>query len=218
MPRRPATPARDPAMPMRQGLYDPSMEKDSCGVGFVADMKNRKSHAIVAQGLQILHNIDHRGAVGADPKLGDGCGILTQIPHRFFSEECARLGIALPEVGHYAIGQFFMPQEAQDRAVGEEIVAQAVTEEGLIFLGWRDVPVDNSDLGQAVLETEPAPPPALRRPPGRGCERGGFRAQGSMSSASPSPTRSISGRTGRPRPITRSRCRRAPSSTRAWCW
>ena len=77
---------RDPAMPERQGLYDPSFEKDSCGVGFIADMKNRKTHAIVAQGLQILHNLDHRGAVGADPKLGDGCGILTQIPHVFYKE------------------------------------------------------------------------------------------------------------------------------------
>jgi len=146
---------RDPAMPARQGLYDPSYEKDSCGVGFIADMKNRKSHAIVAQGLQILHNIDHRGAVGADPKLGDGCGILTQIPHRFFKEECARIGIELPEPGHYAIGQFFMPQEADNRATCEEIVAQTIEEEGLVFLGWRDVPVDNSDLGEAVKETEP---------------------------------------------------------------
>ncbi|AOG07489.1 glutamate synthase large subunit [Bosea sp. RAC05] len=146
---------RDPAMPERQGLYDPSFEKDSCGVGFIADMKNRKSHAIVAQGLQILHNLDHRGAVGADPKLGDGCGILTQIPHRFFAEECARIGIALPAPGDYAIGQFFMPQDDAARAVCEEIVAQTIEEEGQVFLGWRDVPVDSSDLGDAVRETEP---------------------------------------------------------------
>ncbi|MCZ8042841.1 MAG: glutamate synthase large subunit [Beijerinckiaceae bacterium] len=146
---------RDPAMPERQGLYDPSFEKDSCGVGFIADMKNRKTHAIVAQGLQILHNLDHRGAVGADPKLGDGCGILTQIPHRFFAEECARIGIALPAPGDYAIGQFFMPQDDAARAVCEEIVAQTIEEEGQVFLGWRDVPVDSSDLGDAVRETEP---------------------------------------------------------------
>jgi glutamate synthase (NADPH/NADH) large chain len=146
---------RDPAMPERQGLYDPSYEKDSCGVGFIADMKNRKTHAIVAQGLQILHNLDHRGAVGADPKLGDGCGILTQIPHRFFVEECARIGITLPEPGDYAIGQFFMPKDAAARAVCEEIVAQTIEEEGQIFLGWRDVPVDSSDLGEAVRESEP---------------------------------------------------------------
>ncbi|MFN3671108.1 MAG: glutamate synthase subunit alpha, partial [Bosea sp. (in: a-proteobacteria)] len=146
---------RDPAMPVRQGLYDPSFEKDSCGVGFIADMKNRKTHAIVEQGLQILHNLDHRGAVGADPKLGDGCGILVQIPHRFFQEEAAKLGFALPEPGQYAIGQFFMPQDAQDRALCEEIVEQTITEEGLVFLGWRDVPVDNSDLGEAVKASEP---------------------------------------------------------------
>lgn len=146
---------RDPAMPEAQGLYHPSLEKDSCGVGFIADMKNRKTHAIVEQGLQILHNLDHRGAVGADPKLGDGCGILTQIPDRFFREECGKLGIELPALGHYAIGQFFMPQAAEDRAVCEDIVAQTVEEEGLIFLGWRDVPVDNHDLGEAVKETEP---------------------------------------------------------------
>lgn len=146
---------RDPAMPERQGLYDPSFEKDSCGVGFIADMKNRKTHAIVQQGLQILHNLDHRGAVGADPKLGDGCGILVQIPHRFFSEECAALGFTLPEPGHYAIGQFFMPQDVQDRTICEDIVIQTVTEEGLIFLGWRDVPVDNADLGDAVKASEP---------------------------------------------------------------
>ncbi len=146
---------RDPAMPERQGLYDPSFEKDSCGVGFIADMKNRKTHAIVAQGLQILHNLDHRGAVGADPKLGDGCGILTQIPHRFFAEECARIGIALPAPGDYAIGQFFMPQDDAARAVCEEIVAQTIEEEGQVFLGWRDVPVDSSDLGEAVRESEP---------------------------------------------------------------
>ncbi len=146
---------RDPAMPVHQGLYDPNNEKDSCGVGFIADMKNRKSHAIVQQGLQILHNIDHRGAVGADPKLGDGCGILVQIPDQFFREETARLGIALPEQGYYAIGQFFMPRDPTARAMCEDVISQTVAEEGLVFLGWRDVPVDNSDLGQAVLATEP---------------------------------------------------------------
>src|SRR6478609_5625528 len=88
---------RDPGLPDAQGLYNPGNEHDSCGVGFVADMKNRKSHSIVAMGLQILLNLDHRGAVGADPKAGDGCGMLVQIPHRFFQEECSALGIALPD-------------------------------------------------------------------------------------------------------------------------
>jgi glutamate synthase (NADPH/NADH) large chain len=145
----------NPDMPLRQGLYDPSFEKDACGVGFIADMKNRKSHSIVQQGLQILHNLDHRGAVGADPKLGDGCGILVQIPHRFFAEECARLGITLPEPGHYAIGHFFLPRDPGIRALCESVITQTVAEEGQIFLGWRPVPVDNSDLGEAVLASEP---------------------------------------------------------------
>ena len=96
-------------MPPAQALYDPAKEHDSCGVGFVADMKNRKSHDILEKGLQILVNLDHRGAVGADPSLGDGCGVLTRNPHAFFAPECAKLGVDLPPPGHYAIGQFFMP-------------------------------------------------------------------------------------------------------------
>src|SRR5688500_5440450 len=87
-----ARPVRDPGLPRAQGLYDPSKEKDSCGVGFIADMKNVKSHGIVEQGLAILKNLAHRGAVGADPMMGDGCGILVQIPHAFFAQECAALG------------------------------------------------------------------------------------------------------------------------------
>jgi hypothetical protein len=85
-----ANPGRDPLTPPAQGLYDPSKEHDSCGVGFVADMKNRKSHDILEKGLQLLINLDHRGAVGADPSLGDGCGVLTQILHAFFASECAK--------------------------------------------------------------------------------------------------------------------------------
>ncbi|WP_375465802.1 glutamate synthase large subunit [uncultured Methylobacterium sp.] len=146
---------RDPALPAAQGAYHPGNERDGCGVGFVADMHDRRTHAIVAQGLKILENLDHRGAVGADPKMGDGCGILTQIPHAFFSEECARLGFALPAAGHYAIGQFFMPKAEEPRAIIEGIVVQALADEGLPLLGWRDVPVDSEDLGKAVKETEP---------------------------------------------------------------
>src|SRR5918998_399370 len=94
---------RDPGLPERQGLYDPANEQDACGVGFIADMKNRKSHTIVEQRLAILRNLDHRGAVGADPKMGDGCGILVQIPHRFFAAECAKAGIWLPDAGEYGV-------------------------------------------------------------------------------------------------------------------
>ena len=148
--------ARDPHLPGAQGLYDPSKEHDSCGVGFVADMKNGQSHDVVAMGLRILENLDHRGAVGADPKLGDGCGILTQIPHRFFSEECAKLGFTLPQAGHYGIGQFFMPTDLEKREKVRAIVARVLGEEGLTLIGWREVPVDSSDLGDAVREVEPA--------------------------------------------------------------
>ncbi|MHC2016505.1 glutamate synthase large subunit [Methylobacterium sp. CM6247] len=146
---------RDSALPHKQGLYDPAREGDACGVGFVADMHDRRTHAIVAQGLLILENIDHRGAVGADPKMGDGCGILTHIPHFLLKEECEGLGIALPEPGHYGVGQFFMPKDEEGRRIVEEIVEKSLQDEGLPFLGWRDVPVDSSDLGVRVKETEP---------------------------------------------------------------
>src|SRR5215207_314584 len=114
---------RDPGLPAPQGLYDPANEKDSCGVGFIADMKNRKTHKIVEQGLAILKNLDHRGAVGADPKMGDGCGILVQIPHGFFLAECARVGIALPDLGQYGVGHLFMPRDPDGFRLVKDIVA-----------------------------------------------------------------------------------------------
>jgi glutamate synthase (NADPH) large chain len=142
-------------MPEAQGLYNPANEKDSCGVGFVVDMKNRKTHAIVEQGLLILKNLDHRGAVGADPKLGDGCGILVQIPHEFFKAELSLQGISLDAPGTYAIGHIFMPRDEVGLREASKVIEKAVTDEGLIFLGWRDVPVDNSDLGETVKAVEP---------------------------------------------------------------
>ncbi|MGY6571023.1 MAG: glutamate synthase central domain-containing protein, partial [Salinarimonas sp.] len=144
-----------PGLPHKQGLYDPANERDSCGVGFVAHMKNNKSHAVVQQGLDILRNIDHRGAVGADPKMGDGCGMLVQIPHRFFAAECAKLGIWLPEPGEYGVAQLFMPRDEEGYAKVVEIVEKVVADEGLSLLGWRDVPVDNSDLSENVKANEP---------------------------------------------------------------
>ncbi|MBN9063537.1 MAG: glutamate synthase large subunit [Rhizobiales bacterium] len=148
-------PVRDPALPAAQGLYDPGRERDACGVGFIADMKNRKSHAIVEKGLQILLNLDHRGAVGADPKMGDGCGILVQMPHRFFAEEAAALGFELPGEGDYGVGHLFMPRDPEGFALVTQMVEKAIQEEGLPLLGWRDAPVDSSDLGETVKETEP---------------------------------------------------------------
>jgi glutamate synthase (NADPH/NADH) large chain len=146
---------RDPGLPAPSALYNPAHEKDSCGVGFVADMKNRKSHAIVAKGLDILRNLVHRGAVGADPKAGDGCGMLVQIPHRFFREECAKLGFQLPEPGHYAVGQFFLPRDPDVAQVCRDIIEKAVSDEGFRLLGFRVPPVDPSDLGYSVKPTEP---------------------------------------------------------------
>ncbi|MEC9368619.1 MAG: glutamate synthase central domain-containing protein, partial [Pseudomonadota bacterium] len=139
----------------RQGLYDPAHERDACGVGFVVRMNNEKSHDIVRKGIEILENLEHRGAVGADPRAGDGAGMLVQIPHRFFAEECASRGFALPEPGGYGVGFFFMPRDEAIRRHCEEVVEQTIADEGLAFLGWRDVPVDNSCLSQITIDAEP---------------------------------------------------------------
>src|SRR5438552_747088 len=137
------------------GLYDPALEKDSCGVGFIADIKGRKSHKIVDDALQILLNLEHRGAVGADPRAGDGAGILVQIPHRFFVRKAGELGIALPEPGQYAVGYVFMPHDPEWRDVIMDAYAEKIPQEGLTLLGWREVPCDNSSLGESVKPTEP---------------------------------------------------------------
>ncbi len=104
-----------PAAATAQGLYDPLNERDACGVGFIVNLHNKKSHRIIEDGLRIVENLTHRGAVGADPKMGDGAGMLVQIPHRFFAGEAKRLGFALPAPGHYAVGHVFMPQDADQR-------------------------------------------------------------------------------------------------------
>src|SRR4030088_3201729 len=101
---------RDPGLPAAQGLYSPAYEHDSCGVGFVVNMNNLKSHELITMGLEILCNLNHRGAVGADPEAGDGCGMLVQIPHRFFAEKATELGFVLPAPGAYAIGALFVPR------------------------------------------------------------------------------------------------------------
>ncbi|HLA34745.1 MAG TPA: glutamate synthase subunit alpha, partial [Rhodocyclaceae bacterium] len=145
-------------LPQRQGLYDPARERDACGVGFVAHFKNRKSHSIIEQGLLILKNLEHRGATGYDPLLGDGAGILLQLPDAFLREEYARnvrQGETLPPEGFYACGIFFLPQSANGRAACESVVARIVHQEGQNFLGWRDVPRDPSGLAQSAREIEP---------------------------------------------------------------
>ncbi len=146
----------DPGMPEAHGLYDPALAKDSCGVGFIADIKGRKSHKIVQDALTILVNLEHRGAVGADPRAGDGAGILTQIPHKFFARKCAALGITLPKPGEYGIGVLFMPRDADRRELVCKTFEQITAQEGLTILGWRsDIPIDNSTLGWSVKPTEP---------------------------------------------------------------
>jgi glutamate synthase (NADPH/NADH) large chain len=140
------------SLPPRQGLYDPANEHDACGVGFVAHIKGEKSHQIVRQGLTILERLTHRGAVGADPKAGDGAGLLMQIPDTFFREEA---GFELPETGSYAIGMVFLPRAEDAQEAFESIINEVIEAEGQSVLGWRTVPVDNSGLGYSVLPTEP---------------------------------------------------------------
>ncbi|HDZ75527.1 MAG TPA: glutamate synthase large subunit [Aurantimonas coralicida] len=143
--------------PGRTGLYDPRNEHDACGVGFIAHMKNEKSHSIIEKGLQILQNLTHRGAVGADPLMGDGAGMLVQIPHDFFKEEMAAQSVDLPEPGEYGVGHVFMPRDAEQRRHIETVFEDVAREEGQTVLGWRDVPVSNNQLSQSpeIVATEP---------------------------------------------------------------
>ena len=144
-----------PSLPAAQGLYDPNNEHDACGVGFVAHIKGRKSHSIVEQGLTVLKNLTHRGAVGYDPKLSDGAGLLIQIPDRFLREEMAKQGVNLPPVGAYGVGMVFLPREPASRFACEYELERAIKEEGQELLGWRNVPVDNADLADAAQRLEP---------------------------------------------------------------
>ena len=138
------------------GLYDPTQEHDACGVGFVAHIKGQKAHSIIEQGLKILENLDHRGAVGADPLMGDGAGILIQIPDEFFRAEMARQGVALPPPGEYGVGMIFLPKEHASRLACEQELERAVKAEGQVLLGWRDVPVDaDMPMSPTVRKTEP---------------------------------------------------------------
>ncbi len=142
-------------LPKPQGLYDPQFEHDSCGVGFVANINGDKSHEIIGSGLQIMVNLEHRGAVGADPLAGDGAGILMQLPHDLFAGVCAALNIELPAPGDYGVGMVFLPTDRDARAAFEAVVERFVAAEGQRLLGWRDVPVDNSMLSEGVRATEP---------------------------------------------------------------
>lgn len=141
--------------PEKQGLYDPRFEHDSCGVGFVCNIKGGKSNAIVKQGIEVLHRLAHRGAVGADPKTGDGAGILIQMPHEFFKKIAAAIKIDLPEPGAYASGLVFLPQDSQEREFCKGVFARAIKEHGQTLLGWRTVPIDDSDIGVGAKAAAP---------------------------------------------------------------
>jgi glutamate synthase domain-containing protein 2/glutamate synthase domain-containing protein 1/glutamate synthase domain-containing protein 3 len=140
----------------QHGMYQPAQERDACGVGFVAHIKGQKSHAIIQQGLKILENLDHRGAVGADELCGDGAGVLIQLPDRLYREELAKAGIALPPPGEYGVGMIFMPRERASRLACEQEIERVVRAEGQVVLGWRDVPVNASmPMSPLVREKEP---------------------------------------------------------------
>ncbi|MGE3979659.1 MAG: glutamate synthase subunit alpha, partial [Nitrospira sp.] len=144
-----------PGFPRRQGLYDPRYEKDSCGIGFVVNIKGKKSHDIVRKGLQVLENLTHRGAQGCDPCTGDGAGILLQVPHTFLKRVAGDAGVSLPEVGEYGVGQLFLPPSADSRQLCEKLFTEILVEEGLRLLGWRDVPVKSDQIGAQARTTEP---------------------------------------------------------------
>ncbi|WP_423228656.1 glutamate synthase-related protein [Pseudaquabacterium inlustre] len=159
----PATPMNDtPASAAEiaaladSGLYNPANEKDACGVGFVAHIKGQRAHHIVQQGLKILENLDHRGAVGADKLMGDGAGILIQIPDEYYRAEMAAQGITLPPPGEYGVGMIFLPKEHASRLACEQEMERAIKAEGQVLLGWRDVPVNlEMPMSPMVREKEP---------------------------------------------------------------
>ena len=143
------------SLPARQGLYDPRFEHDACGVGFVCNIDGRPSHGIIQRGLQVLVNLTHRGATGADSETGDGAGILIQVPHAFLERECAGLGLRLPEPGEYGVGAVFLPEDATNRARCERAIEQVVGEERQHFLGWRDVPIHPEHIGETARNRLP---------------------------------------------------------------
>ncbi|MBD2081699.1 glutamate synthase large subunit [Leptolyngbya sp. FACHB-17] len=142
-------------LPAKQGLYDPQFEHDACGVGFIVQMKGKASHAIVRQALTILANLEHRGACGAETNTGDGAGILMQVPHRFFQRVAAELNIVLPDAGQYGVAMIYSSPDRAAREQGRRVFEQTVAEEGQTVLGWRDVPTNNSTLGETAKSSEP---------------------------------------------------------------
>ena len=141
--------------PGAQGLYDPRHEHDACGVGFVVNVKGRRSHTVIEQGLQLLINLQHRGACGCEANSGDGAGILIQMPDRFMRKVTGPLGIQLPEPGQYGAGLVFLPRGRAERRTVESLIATVLEEEDLKLLGWREVPADNRLLGARAVASQP---------------------------------------------------------------
>jgi len=141
--------------PQNQGLYDSRNEHDACGVGFIANIRGEKSNSVVQRGLQILLNLDHRGAVGADPLVGDGAGILIQIPDALLRDWAANSGVTLPQPGDYGVAMCFLPRDPAARDFGVAHFEKLIAKEGQKLLGWRDVPINTNGLGKTVLEEMP---------------------------------------------------------------
>ena len=144
-----------PAVLKKFPLYDPRNEHDACGIGFIVNVNAERSHETIMKGIQILVNLAHRGASGSDPKTGDGAGITIQIPHKFFTRECEKIGFTLPSEGEYGVGMLFLPVEPQPRFECEAIVERIVQEEGLCMLGWRDTPLDADAIGRVARVSQP---------------------------------------------------------------
>ena len=203
--------------PAAQGLYDPANEHDACGLGFIAHIKGRKSHAIITQGLQILENLTHRGATGADPLQGDGAGILIQLPDAFLRRACGKLGITLPALGQYGVGMVFLPRSRRRAWRASRRSSARSPREGQVLLGWRDVPTDNAGLSERTKEVEPVIRQVFvargvaRHGPGRA------RAQALRDPQARGPRDPGAARCGTARSSTCRRSRRARSSTRACC-
>ena len=145
--------------PVKQGLYDPRFEKDSCGVGFVAHIKGERSHQIVQDAFKSLFKLSHRGGLGCEANTGDGAGMLTALPHEFFTKVSSRdLKIELPSMGRYGVGMVFLPTDPQERETCKQAVNKIIQEQGQKLLGWRDVPqdTDGADVGPTARALEPA--------------------------------------------------------------
>lgn len=142
-------------MTEKKGLYDPSFERDACGIGFVANIKGNKSHASVSDALTILENMEHRGACGCEPTTGDGAGIMIQIPHELYYDECLKLGVTLPSAENYAVGMIFFPKQIRTREECRDIFTRAAEKLGMNILCWRRVPVNNDGIGPSALSVEP---------------------------------------------------------------